>query len=595
MSDHTPGTTPDSSTGDGADRRVLTNRQGHAVYDNQNQRTVGPRGPATLENYQFLEKISHFDRERIPERVVHARGTTTFGYFEAYGTIGDEPASTYTRAKLFQEKGKRTDVAVRFSTVIGGRDSSETARDPRGFAVKFYTEDGNWDLVGNNLAVFFIRDAIKFPDVVHCFKPDPVTFRQEPNRIFDFLSSSPETMNMLTHLFSPRGIPADYRHMQGFGVNTYKMVDADGDTVLVKYHWVPKQGVAALTQAEADAIQGSDLGHATKDLQDAVDRGDYPEWELNVQIMSDDEHPELEFDPLDDTKTWPEDRFPLRPVGRMVLDRNVENFFAESEQISFGTGVLVDGLDFSDDKMLVGRTFSYSDTQRYRVGPNYLQLPVNQPKHAQVRTNQRDGQMAYFVDGAGENPHVNYEPSSTGGLAEAEYPTHDKQGPVIQGQLTRSRIPRTNDYQQAADRYRTMMDWERDDLVFNLIDLLGQCEAVVKERMVWHLYLIDDDFGDRVGEGLGIKASDVAHLKPLPKQQLTEEDQRRLENLGSNQPRPPSGTIMTGSVHIKRLAEATGAAGGAGGTSAGAGNGSGSGAGNGAEAKSDLRETAPQA
>ncbi|MGI9118714.1 MAG: catalase, partial [Acidimicrobiales bacterium] len=465
MSDQTSGSspTPNGSGGEAADPRVLTNRQGHAVYDNQNQRTVGPRGPATLENYQFLEKISHFDRERIPERVVHARGTTTFGYFEAYGTIGGEPASTYTRAKLFQEKGKRTDVAVRFSTVIGGRDSSETARDPRGFAVKFYTEDGNWDLVGNNLAVFFIRDAIKFPDVVHCFKPDPVTFRQEPNRIFDFLSNSPEAMNMLTHLFSPRGIPTDYRHMQGFGVNTYKMVNADGDTVLVKYHWVPKQGVAALTQAEADAIQGTDLGHATKDLQDAVDRGDYPEWELNVQIMSDDEHPELDFDPLDDTKTWPEDRFPLHPVGKMVLNRNPQNFFAESEQISFGTGVLVDGLDFSDDKMLVGRTFSYSDTQRYRVGPNYLQLPVNQAKSAEVRTNQRDGQMAYYVDGAGENPHVNYEPSAIGGLAEADHPNHDEQGPGIEGRLTRARIPRTNDYQQPADRDRTMMDWERDD------------------------------------------------------------------------------------------------------------------------------------
>ncbi|MDQ3462658.1 MAG: catalase, partial [Actinomycetota bacterium] len=238
------------------DNPVLTNRQGHTVYDNQNQRTVGPRGPATLENYQFLEKISHFDRERIPERVVHARGITTFGYFEASGTVGDEPAATYTRAKLFAEKGKRTDVAVRFSTVIGGRDSSEAARDPRGFAVKFYTEDGNWDIVGNNLAVFFIRDAIKFPDFIHSLKPDPVTFRQEPRRIFDFMSNTPESMHMLTHLFSPRGIPTDYRHMEGSGVNTYKMVNADGDTVLIKLHWHPKAGVAGLTEAEAAEIQG---------------------------------------------------------------------------------------------------------------------------------------------------------------------------------------------------------------------------------------------------------------------------------------------------------------------------------------------------
>ncbi len=565
--------------------KLLTNRQGHTVYDNQNQRTVGPRGPATLENYQFLEKISHFDRERIPERVVHARGITTFGYFEASGMVGDEPAATYTRAKLFAEKGKRCDVAVRFSTVIGGRDSSETARDPRGFAVKFYTEDGNWDMVGNDLAVFFIRDAIKFPDVIHSLKPDPVTFRQEPNRIFDFMSNTPESMHLLTHLFSPRGIPTDYRHMEGSSVNTYKMVNADGDTVLVKFHWHPKAGVACLTQAEADEIQGQDLGHATKDLLDAIARRDYPEWELLVQIMSDDEHPELDFDPLDDTKTWPEDAFPLRSVGKMVLNRAPENMFAENEQIAMGTGVIVDGLDFSDDKMLVGRTFSYSDTQRYRVGPNYLQLPVNQAKAAKVRTNQRDGQMTYFVDGAGENPHVNYEPSALGGLQEGEFPTHDRQGPMIEGQLTRARLPRTNDYQQAADRYRTMMDWERDDLVANFIDLFGKCERVVQERMIWHLYLIDDDYGNRVGEGIGIKAADVAHLAPLPKQQLTEEDERRLANLGNNTPRKPSGEKITGSVHVMRLAEAPGAAGGMGAPMAGNGSS--------AAAKTDLKETAP--
>jgi catalase len=396
---------------DGDDREVLTNRQGHPVYDNQNQRTVGARGPATLENYQFLEKISHFDRERIPERVVHARGAVAFGYFEATGTWGDEPIARYTRAKLFQEAGKRTDVAIRFSTVIGGRDSSEAARDPRGFAVKFYTEDGNWDMVGNNLGVFFIRDAIKFPDVIHSLKPDPVTFRQEPARIFDFMSQTPESMHMLMNLFSPRGIPANYRTMQGFGVNTYKWVDADGGTKLVKYHWIPKAGVSSMTEADAAVVQGGDLGHASKDLYEAIERGDFPEWELRVQLMDDGDHPELDFDPLDDTKVWPENDFPPKAVGTMVLDRNVTNHFAENEQLSFGTGVLVDGLDFSDDKMLVGRTFSYSDTQRYRVGPNYLQLPVNAPKNAKVATNQRDGQMTFHQDHGGQNPHINYEPS----------------------------------------------------------------------------------------------------------------------------------------------------------------------------------------
>ncbi|WP_182878047.1 catalase [Microbispora sp. H10670] len=536
----------------GDERPVLTNRQGHPVYDNQNQRTVGARGPATLENYQFLEKISHFDRERIPERVVHARGATSYGFFEAYGTWGDEPIARFTRAMLFQEAGKRTDVAVRFSTVIGGRDSSEAARDPRGFAVKFYTEDGNWDLVGNNLAVFFIRDAIKFPDVIHALKPDPVTFRQEPNRIFDFMSQTPETMHMLVNLFSPRGIPSDYRHMQGFGVNTYKWVNAEGETHLVKYHWMPRQGVRSMTAEDAARVQAHELGHATKDLREAIDRGDYPEWELLVQMMSDEEHPELDFDPLDDTKVWPEEIFPAKPVGRMVLDRNVSNNFAENEQISFGTGVLVDGLDFSDDKMLVGRTFSYSDTQRYRVGPNYLQLPVNQAKNANVRTNQRDGLMTYRQDQAGENPHVNYEPSITGGLREAQFPTHDEQGPEIVGRLTRKRIPRTNDYRQAGQRYLLMEQWERDDLVENFVTMLSQCVRPVQERMVWHLLLVEDDLGLRVGEGLGITPDDVKHLEPLASQDLTDEDRQRLSSLGKNGPRDVSGLKMTHCVPNER-------------------------------------------
>lgn len=536
----------------GDDREVLTTRQGHEVYDNQNQRTVGERGPATLENYHFLEKISHFDRERIPERVVHARGVTAFGYFESYGKWGDEPISRYSRAKLFQGEGKRTDIALRFSTVIGSRDSSECNRDPRGFAVKFYTEDGNWDLVGNNLAVFFIRDAIKFPDVIHSLKPDPVTFHQEPNRIFDFMSQTPECMHMLVNLFSPRGIPASYRYQQGFGVNTYKWVNDVGDTVLVKYTWMPKQGVRSMTEADAANIQAHETGHATKDLHEAIDRGDYPEWELLVQMMSDDEHPELDFDPLDDTKTWPEQDFPPKPVGRIVLNRNLTDHFTENEQISFGTGVLVDGLDFSDDKMLVGRTFSYSDTQRYRVGPNYLQIPVNQAKNAKVRTNQRDGLMAHYQDIGGGNPHVNYEPSITGGLHEGQYPTHDEQGPEIRGRITRKRISRTNDYKQAGQRYLLMEQWERDDLVLNFTTQLSQCERPIQERMVWHLLLVEDDLGLRVGEGLGIGPQDVAHLEPLQSQTLTEEDRQRLGNLGRNGPRDVSGLDMTHCVPNQR-------------------------------------------
>lgn len=480
----------------------LTNRQGHPIYDNQNTRSVGDRGPLVLQDYQFLEKITHFDRERIPERVVHARGAGAHGYFEAYGTLGNQPIAKYTRAKLFQEKGKRTPLFVRFSTVIHGGHSPETLRDPRGFAVKFYTEDGNWDLVGNNLKVFFIRDPIKFPDLVHAFKPDPVTNRQDANRIFDFCSLTPEATHMVTWLFSPWGIPASYREMQGSGVNTYKWYNADGEGVLVKYHWVPKQGVRNLTQDQAETLQAKNFNHATQDLYDAIARGDFPEWELQVQVMEDNEHPELDFDPLDPTKIWPEVRFPQLPLGRMVLNRNPVNYFAEVEQVAFGTGVLVDGLDFSDDKLLQGRTFSYSDTQRHRVGANYLQLPINAPK-TRVATNLRDGQMLYHVDGveAGENPHVNYEPSSRNGLQQqrAPAPMHE---PYVEGRITRKRIARTNDYGQAGERYRAMEAWERDELIKNLVTALSECDRGIQERMIQHFRSADADYGQRVEQGL---------------------------------------------------------------------------------------------
>nr|WP_134092000.1 catalase [Olivibacter sp. XZL3] len=480
---------------------ILTTRQGHPVYDNQNLRTVGNRGPATLENYPFLEKMSHFDRERVPERVVHARGAGAHGYFEAYGMVGDEPIAKYTRAKLFQEKGKKTPLFVRFSTVIHRGHSPETLRDPRGFAVKMYTEDGNWDLVGNNLKIFFIRDALKFPDFIHSFKPDPVTNRQDPERQFDFISNTPEAMHMITFLFSPWGIPANYRQMQGSGVNTYKWVNKEGEAVLVKYHWEPLQGIRNLTTKEAQEIQGKNFNHATQDLYEAIEQGNYPEWELCVQIMSDDEHPELDFDPLDDTKIWPKDQFPWLPVGKMTLNRNPINYFAEVEQAAFGTGVLVDGLDFSDDKMLQGRTFSYSDTQRYRVGTNYLQLPINAPrKH--VATNQRDGQMAYHQDIVeGMNPHINYEPSSLGGLKEAPMAGKDHM-PHYNASLVRAKIDRQNNFKQAGETYRNFEDWERDELIFNLVDALSHCRQSIQDKMIEMFNACDGDYGRRVSEGL---------------------------------------------------------------------------------------------
>lgn len=486
---------------------LLTNRQGHPISNNQDQRTVGPRGPATLENYQFLEKITHFDRERVPERVVHARGFVAHGQFEAYGTIGEEPASHYTRARLFQEKGERTPVTVRLSTVIGGRDSSESARDPRGFAVKFRTEDGNWDLVGNNLPVFFIRDAIKFPDVVHAFKPDPVTFRQDPNRIFDFCTLQPSSLHLLTMVMTTRGIPRNWRTMNGFGVNTYRMVNAAGQGVLVKYHWRTQQGVDGMTAAEAAEQQGKDLGHASQDAYEAIERGECPKWELCVQIMDDGEHPELDFDPLDATKVWPHGQFPLRPVGMMTLDANVKNFFLENEQVAFGTGVLVDGLDFSDDKLLAGRTFSYSDTQRHRIGPNYLQLPVNRPA-VPVHTNLRDGSMAYANDGEAFNPHVNYEPSQHGGARQAQAAHPDYQ-PFISGHLLRESIDRRDDWKQPGVLYTKLSDRDRQDLITNLVKELSACDKAIQERAVAHFVRCHREYGEKVAAGVGI---DVASL-----------------------------------------------------------------------------------
>lgn len=479
----------------------LTTRQGHPVTDNQNIRTIGSRGPSTLENYHFIEKISHFDRERVPERVVHARGAGAHGYFEAYGKLGDEPIANYTRAKLFQEAGKQTPVFVRFSSVIHGGHSPETLRDPRGFATKFYTEDGNWDLVGNNLKIFFIRDAMKFPDMVHAFKPDPVTNVQSMERFFDFVSQSPEATHMITFLFSPWGIPANYRQMQGSGVNTYKWVNSEGTGILVKYHWEPLQGIRNLTQKEAEQLQGKNFNHATQDLYEAIERGDYPEWELQVQWMSDGEHSELDFDPLDDTKLWDPEQFPMLPVGKMVLNKNPENYFAEVEQAAFGTGVLVDGLDFSDDKMLQGRTFSYSDTQRYRVGTNYLQLPINAPKKA-VATNQRDGQMAFYIDIApGQNPHINYEPSTMGGLKEAP-PSGEPHEPAYSAKLTKQPIDRQNNFKQAGETYRKFEAWERDELIENLVDALSTCSPVIREQILQHFAEADSDYGKRVAEGL---------------------------------------------------------------------------------------------
>ena len=430
-------------------------------------------------------------------------------------------------------------MAVRFSPTTGGRDSSETARDLRGFAVKFYTEDGNWDLVGSSLAVSFVRDPLRFPDVVHALKPDPVTCRPEPGRLFGLLAQLPESMQLVIDLFGPRGIPADYRHMQGFGVNTYRWVDPTGESCLVKYHFHPTCGVASLTAADAAEVQARDLGHASRDLYDAIERGDGPEWSVSVQVMDDEQHDELGFDPLDPTKVWPEDVFPLRPIGSLRLNRNVKNVFAETEQIAFGAGVLVDDVALSDDRVLVGRAFAYGDSQRYRLGVNYLHLPVNAPAQAAVRTHLRDGAMTTKVDGSGGDPRTTFEPSSDGGLRQVESPGYDDeaQGRLVSGLPVRVRLPKTNDYLQAGERYVRMEQWERDDLVGNLTSGPTGVPPDVQQRMVWHLSMCEDELGRRVADGLSVTLDQVRALDPLPGQELDPEERRRHANLGSNGPR----------------------------------------------------------
>ena len=473
------------------DDRSITTNQGSPVSNDQNSQSAGEDGPVLLQDYHLIEKIAHFDRERVPERVVHARGTGAHGYFESYGTAGK-----YTIAKFLQDKGKRTNVFVRFSTVIHPKGSPECVRDPRGFAVKFYTEDGNYDIVGNNLPIFFIRDAIKFPDVIHSLKPDPATNIQDPKRYWDFFSKTPEATNMITYVWSDLGIPKDYRHMNGFGVNTFVWVNAKGERRYVKYHWISKQGVEGLSRKEAEEINGKDFNHATRDLYEAIDRGEYPQWELSVQLMDPEQTKDLDFDPLDDTKVWPENDFPLIPIGKMVLNRNPENFFAEVEQAAFAPAAMVPGIEPSADKMLQGRLFAYPDTQRHRLGPNYLQIPVNRPT-TEVRNNQRDGNMTMDAD---EN-RTNYYPS---GHPEAlkEAPGYKESKTPVKGYVGRYPTSRGDDFKQAGELYRSMSEKDREHLIDNIASELKDVDKAVQETMVSYFTKADNEYGRRVAEAL---------------------------------------------------------------------------------------------
>jgi catalase len=471
----------------------LTTNQGVPVSDNQNSLTAGERGPVLLQDVHLIEKLAHFDRERIPERVVHAKGAGAHGYFQVYKSM-----AKHTCAKFLQDPKKKTPIFVRFSTVVPFRGSADTVRDPRGFAVKFYTEDGNYDLVGNNLPVFFIRDAIKFPDMVHSFKPAPDTNIVNDNRFWDFISLTPESIHMITWLFSDRGTVKSYRKMEGFGVNTYKWVNAKGKAVYVKYHWKPKDGIETIDRHEATRLAGEDPDIATRDLHETIASGKTVEFELHVQIMEITDELKQNFDPLDATKTWPEDKFPLMPVGKMVLNRNPENFFAETEQAAFCPASVVPGIDFSADKLLQGRIFSYADTQRHRLGANYLQLPINRPQ-VPVNNNQRDGAMQYAPYRGGT---VNYEPNTLADGMPHEALTTATIHEHLDADILRQKISLTNDFKQAGERYRSLGKMDQDHLVDNIVDSLSHAEKPIQKRMVENLTQADPELGKRVAKGL---------------------------------------------------------------------------------------------
>lgn len=472
----------------------LTTSWGAPVGDNQNSMTAGSRGPTLIQDVHLLEKLAHFNRERVPERVVHAKGAGAHGYFEVTNDV-----SSYTKAAFLSKVGKRTSLFARFSTVAGENGSADTVRDPRGFAVKFYTEEGNYDLVGNNTPVFFIRDAIKFPDFIHTQKRDPRTHLKNPTAVWDFWSLSPESLHQVSILMSDRGIPATLRHMHGFGSHTFKWVNAEGDGVWVKYHFKTEQGVKNLSPDVAAKLAGENPDYHTEDLFNAIEKGDFPSWKLYVQIMPLEDADTYHFDPFDVTKVWSQKDYPLIEVGRMVLDRNPENYFAEVEQATFSPGTLVPGIDVSPDKMLQGRLFAYSDAHRYRVGANHQALPINRPR-SEVNNYQRDGQMR-FDDNGGRS--VYYEPNSFGGPTESQ---ENKQAAYpVSGVADSVAYDHNDHYTQAGDLYRLLSKDERTRLVANIVEAMKPVEKEeIKLRQIQHFYKADPEYGTRVADGLGL-------------------------------------------------------------------------------------------
>src|SRR6186713_293988 len=488
----------------GGDVPVLTTAQGGPVSDDQNSLKIGPRGPTLIEDFHFREKIFHFDHERIPERVVHARGYGAHGFFENY-----KPLSKYTRADLFQRAGEKTPAFVRFSTVAGSKGSADLARDVRGFAVKLYTQEGNWDIVGNNIPVFFIQDAIKFPDVIHSVKPEPDrAFPQAASahdNFWDFISLTPESMHMIMWVMSDRAIPRSFRFMEGFGVHTFRLVNAQGKSTFVKFHWKPKQGMQSVLWNEAVKINGADPDFHRRDLWDAITSGDFPEWALQFQLFDQDFADAFDFDVLDPTKLIPEELLPPIPVGRLVLDRMPDNFFAETEQVAFMTQNVPPGIDFSNDPLLQGRNFSYLDTQLKRLGsPNFTHIPINAPKCPFAHF-QQDGHMAM------RNPvgRVNYQPNSFGeGPRESPQRGFRSFAGTEEGQKVRLRAESFADhYSQARQFFNSQTPPEQGHIAAALTFELSKVQTpVIRERMVSHLLNIDAGLAKKVGDGLGLKA-----------------------------------------------------------------------------------------
>lgn len=490
-----------------AAREFLTGETGHRVGSNQNSLTATKNGGILLQDIYGLEKLRRFNTERIPERVVHGRGAGTHGEFRSYGNF-----SHLTAAEFLSKRGIETEVFVRFSTVIHGKHSPETVRDPRGFAVKFKTAtEGNFDLVGNNLPVFFIRDHLKFPDMVHSLKPDPVTNIQDPNRFFDFFSAlGGMATNMLTYIYSDLGIPRGYRFMDGHSVHAYKMVNAKRQVKYVKFRWFSGQGVQNLTRAEAAAVQGADFSHATRDLYDAIRRGDFPTWELGVQVMDPSQLDDFDFDALDATKEWPKRQFPFTMLGEMRLTRVPDNFHLMSEQAAFSPGNFLPGrIEPSEDRLLQGRLVSYHESQTHRLGSNaYQHLAVNRAK-SEVRNYNQDGVMG---TGHAWKGSVNYEPSN-----DADAYVEDKRWLYstreICGEYEQAGIEKTLNFRQAGERYRAFSERDRANLVDNLGADLGAVRSdKILHTMCAHFYKADEEYGRRVAEAVGCTLAKVRQI-----------------------------------------------------------------------------------